>query len=152
MIYLLATILSTWLPVQYLLFMCRYDLFTWYPFVYLATYSVSLHTVRKEIKCSGDFEILNGFVHDTTRISPCFSDFRFISRTISCSSSESPLHFISFFNSAEQYWIYCIVQCTVYSVLCTVYILKLVMFRSKLPGHHVAPLLPGGGLAAGHSQ
>ena len=106
----------------------------------------------KQIPGSEYFEILNGFVHDTTRISPCFSDFRFISRTISCSSSESPLHFISFFNSAEQYWIYCIVQCTVYSVLCTVYILKLVMFRSKLPGHHVAPLLPGGGLAAGHSQ
>ena len=50
----------------------------------------------KEMKCSGDYEILHGIVRDATRISSCFSDFHVVSRTISCSISESPLHFISF--------------------------------------------------------
>ena len=48
------------------------------------------------MKCSGDSEILHGFVHDTTRNSSCFSDFRVVSRTNSCSYAESPLYFISF--------------------------------------------------------
>ena len=48
------------------------------------------------MKCSGDYEILHGIVRDATRISSCFSDFHVVSRTISCSISESPLHFISF--------------------------------------------------------
>ena len=43
--------------------------------------------------CSGDFEILHEIVRDTKRINLCFSDFRIVSRTISCSfSEESPLH------------------------------------------------------------
>ena len=39
---------------------------------------------------------LHGCVHDTTRISSCFSRFRLVSRTNSCSISKSPLQFISF--------------------------------------------------------
>ena len=53
-------------------------------------------TDRKEMNCSRDSKILHGLVHDTTQISSCFSDFRVVSRTNSCSISESPLEFISF--------------------------------------------------------
>ena len=49
------------------------------------------------MKCTGDSEILQGLVHDTTRINSCFFDFRLVStQTNWCSISESPLHFISF--------------------------------------------------------
>ena len=48
----------------------------------------TVHTVRKEM-------ILHGLVHDTARISSCFSDFRELSRTDSCSISKSPLRLIS---------------------------------------------------------
>ena len=34
-----------------------------------------LYTVRKEINCCGEFEILREILRDTTRISSCFSDF-----------------------------------------------------------------------------
>ena len=54
------------------------------------------YTVRKEIKCSGDSEILREIARDTTRIKSCRSDFRVVSRPISFSISEFPLHFISF--------------------------------------------------------
>ena len=37
------------------------------------------------MKCSGDSEILHEIVRDTSGISSCFSDFRVVSRTISCS-------------------------------------------------------------------
>ena len=57
---------------------------------------VARYTVRKEMKCSGASEILHGLVHDTTRISSFFSDFRVVSWTNSCRISESPLHLISF--------------------------------------------------------
>ena len=40
---------------------------------------VAHYTVRKEMKCSGASEILHGLVHDTTRISSFFSDFRVVS-------------------------------------------------------------------------
>ena len=40
--------------------------------------------------CNGDSEILKEIVHDTTRISSCFLDFRVVHIT------ESPLHFIPF--------------------------------------------------------
>ena len=53
-------------------------------------------TLFGRIKCSGDSEILYETVRDTTRISSRLSDFRVVSRTISCSISESSLHFISF--------------------------------------------------------
>ena len=56
-------------------------------------------TFRKEITCSGDSEILQEIVRDTTRISSCFSDLHLVLRAISFSISESPLHFI-FLNSA----------------------------------------------------
>ena len=36
------------------------------------------YTVRKEMKGSGEIEILNQLVHDTTRISLWFSDFRIV--------------------------------------------------------------------------
>ena len=48
----------------------------------------NLHTVKKERKCKEDFEILHGLVHDTTRTSSYFSNFRLISRTNSCSISK----------------------------------------------------------------
>ena len=53
-------------------------------------------TVRKEIKCSGDSEILYDIVRDTPRISSSFFDFRVVSRTILCCISESPKHLIFF--------------------------------------------------------
>ena len=56
----------------------------------------TFHTVRKEIKCSGDSEILHEKVRDTTctRKSEKHEIIRVVSRTISCSISESRLHFI----------------------------------------------------------
>ena len=42
-------------------------------------------------------EILHEIVRDTPRISSFFFNFRVVSRTISCSISESQLHLISFF-------------------------------------------------------
>ena len=53
-------------------------------------------TVKKEMKCSGDSEILPEKVRDTSQIRSRFSDFHEVSRTISCSISESKLHSISF--------------------------------------------------------
>ena len=53
-------------------------------------------TVRKEIKCCRDSEILHGLVHDTTRKSEKHNLIRVVSWTNLCSNSESPLHFISF--------------------------------------------------------
>ena len=46
-----------------------------------------LYTVRKEIKCSGDSEILNEIICDTTPISSCFYDLNIVSQTISFSKS-----------------------------------------------------------------
>ena len=48
------------------------------------------------MKCSENSDILHEIVRDTTQIRSCFSDFRVVSQTISCSISESPLHFKSF--------------------------------------------------------
>ena len=53
------------------------------------------------MNCSVDSEILHETLRDTTRISSCFSDFRVVSRTISCSISESLLHFMSLFKTVE---------------------------------------------------
>ena len=36
------------------------------------------YAVSKEMKCSGDSEILHGLVHDATRICSCFSEFRVV--------------------------------------------------------------------------
>ena len=47
---------------------------------------------KKEMKCSGDSEILRKKFRDTTQITSCISDSRVVSRTISCTISESPLH------------------------------------------------------------
>ena len=55
-----------------------------------------LHTVNKEMKCSGVSKILQEIFLDTTWISLGFSDFRVVSRTISCSISEFLPHFIFF--------------------------------------------------------
>ena len=46
-------------------------------------------SLLKEMKCSGDFEILHKIVCDNTRISSCFSDFRVVLRTISFRISKS---------------------------------------------------------------
>ena len=61
------------------------------------------------MKCSVDFDILHEIVRDTIRTSSYFSDFRVVSRTISCNISESLLHFNSFFKVYT-------VQCTVHSL------------------------------------
>ena len=46
-------------------------------------------TVRKEMKCVGNSEILHEIVCDTTHISSCFFNFCVVSQTILCSISES---------------------------------------------------------------
>ena len=55
-----------------------------------------MHTVKKEIKCSGNSEILNEIGLDTTRKLEQYDLIRVVSRAISRSISESPLHLISF--------------------------------------------------------
>ena len=69
-----------------------------------------MHTDKKEIKCNEDSELLQEVVRDTTRNSSCFSEFRVVSRTISCSISESLLHF-SFFLTVQAadytYYLHC---------------------------------------------
>ena len=60
------------------------------------TYGGRPHTVRKEIKCSGDLEILHKIVCATIRKLGKHELFRVLSRTISFSISKSPLHFSSF--------------------------------------------------------
>ena len=57
------------------------------------------------MKCSGASKILHGLVHDTTRISSFFSDFRVASWTNSCRISELPLQFISFLTVCNLTWI-----------------------------------------------
>ena len=59
-------------------------------------YMLYRYTINQEKKCSGDFEILHVIVHDATRKSEKYEIIREVSRTISCSTSESPLHHISF--------------------------------------------------------
>ena len=56
----------------------------------MQSHLTSLYTVNKEIKCSGDSEILHEIVRDITRKSEKHEPNRVISRTISCSISESP--------------------------------------------------------------
>ena len=53
---------------------------------------LALLTFRKEMKCSGYSKILRKKFRDTTQITSCISDSRVVSRTISCTISESPLH------------------------------------------------------------
>ena len=53
-------------------------------------------TVKKDIKCSGNSEILQDILRDTTQKSKKNELIRVVSRTIVYSFSESPLHFISF--------------------------------------------------------
>ena len=57
-----------------------------------------MYTVRKDIECSGETEILPELVFDTAReLVHDISIFaKYISRTYLCSISVSPLHFISF--------------------------------------------------------
>ena len=69
--------------------------------------SYTTYTVRKEIKCSGDSEILHEIVCDNTQtqISSCFSNFRELARTISYSISVSTLHLIPFSGTdVQQYF------------------------------------------------
>ena len=61
-------------------------------------------TVRKEIKCCTDSEILHGIVHYTTRKSEKHNLIRVVSWTNLCSISESPLHFISFLTVWWERW------------------------------------------------
>ena len=41
---------------------------------------------ERKIKCCGDSKILQEIVRETTRTNSCISDFREVSRTISCTS------------------------------------------------------------------
>ena len=61
--------------------------------------------VRKEIKCSGDSEILHEIVRDMyyTTNQAILSYFRVVVRTISCSILESPLQIISFLTAQNEY-------------------------------------------------
>ena len=55
------------------------------------------YTVKNEMKRSVDSEILLEIVRDTSQKSEKKNELiRAVSQTISCSISESPLHFISF--------------------------------------------------------
>ena len=56
----------------------------------------TVYTLKKELKCSRDSEILHEIVRDTTRKSEKYELVRIVSRTISCRISKSTLHFISF--------------------------------------------------------
>ena len=38
--------------------------------------NIGVFVIKKEIKCSGDSEILHEIVRDTLQISLCFADFR----------------------------------------------------------------------------
>ena len=53
------------------------------------------------MKCSGDSEILNEIARNTKCKSEKQELIRVVSRTISCSISESPLHVISFLKVVE---------------------------------------------------
>ena len=53
------------------------------------------YTVRKEMNCSGNLEILHGLLHENAPISSCFSDFREVPRNICEVSRNSQIHFIS---------------------------------------------------------
>ena len=53
---------------------------------FMVVFSSPAYTVKHEMKKSGDSERLRGLVHDTKGISSCFSDFRKVSRTNSCST------------------------------------------------------------------
>ena len=55
--------------------------------------------IRKEMKCSGDSEILHGLVHDPTRISSSFFNSRLESRTNSCSILNPRNTSFPFYNS-----------------------------------------------------
>ena len=55
----------------------------------------SLLKFKKEIKCSGDSEIIIEIVRNPTRKSEKQEIVRVVSLTISCNISESQLHFIS---------------------------------------------------------
>ena len=52
--------------------------------------------IKRILSVAEDFEILHEIVRDITRKSEKHELIRVESRTISCSISESPLHFISF--------------------------------------------------------
>ena len=72
-------------------------------------------SVKKEMKCSGDFEILHEIVRDNTQKSENHELILLLSRTILCSTriSESLLQFIPFL--------------TVYSLLCCVHTVRKVI-------------------------
>ena len=63
------------------------------------------------MNCSGDSEILHKIVCETTQISSWYSDFRVVSRTISCIIWESPLHVIFFLTLQQISPSYCEQSC-----------------------------------------
>ena len=70
-----------------------YLTFSLYFMIYLGIWDC---TVKNEMKCSGDYEILHKIIRDTTRKSEKHELICVGFATISCSISEFPLLFISF--------------------------------------------------------
>ena len=60
---------------------------------------ITVYTVRKEMKCRGDSEILHEIVRDTSRKSEKHELILEVSQTVSCSILESPIRFIFFSNN-----------------------------------------------------
>ena len=107
----------------------RNEDYTVEPWLHSTLYKV--HTDKKEIKCNEDSEILQEVVRDTTRNSSCFSEFCVVSRTISCSISESLLHF-SFFLTLQAadytYYLHCAL-CSIQVITRAVWLCSRFQFR-----------------------
>ena len=71
----------------------------WNPFLIDGVLFVTKSTVRTEIKCNGESQILHELVHETTRKSESQELIRKVSRTKSCIISVFSLHFNLFSKS-----------------------------------------------------
>ena len=69
-------------------------------------YTIKYKLVKKEIKCSEDFKILNEIFRETTRKLEKHELIRVVSRSISCSISKFPAHLI-FFKLCIHVRVYC---------------------------------------------
>ena len=98
---------EVWLPAHTFRHM-HHNTLAWFFGQWFFQYYVILrtiqYTVRKEMKCSEDSQIIHEIVRDTSLICSCFYDFRVVSRTISCSISESPPTLYFLFNSDRELW------------------------------------------------
>ena len=69
-------------------------------------YTIKYKLVKKEIKCSEDFKILNEIFRETTRKLEKHELIRVVSRSISCGISKFPAH-LMFFNLCIHVRVYC---------------------------------------------